>query len=61
MTEAKEDGTRLLHIRVPEDLHRLLRIRAAEWDVSVSGAVANILANELGWEPKKTKKGGKKK
>lgn len=40
----KED--RVLHIRVSEELHKFLRIRAAELDISVTELVVKWLERE---------------
>lgn len=37
---------RVLHLRVSEELHRFLRIRAAELDVSITELVAQLLERE---------------
>lgn len=37
---------RVLHIRVSEDLHKFLRIRAAELDISITELVASLLERE---------------
>lgn len=37
---------RVLHIRVSEELHKFLRIRAAELDVSVTELVTQLLERE---------------
>ena len=52
------EGQRMIHIRLPEDLHKALRIKAAEADMSMNALVGSILADHLGWEPPK---GSKKK
>ena len=41
-----EDG-RMIHIRIPEDVHRLLRIRVAEDDTTMQDWVAALIEREL--------------
>ena len=41
-----EDG-RMLHIRIPEDVHRLLRIRVAEDDTCMQDWVAELIEKTL--------------
>lgn len=38
---------RMIHIRLPEELHRKLRIRAAETDVTIQEYVVSVLKREL--------------
>ena len=52
-TSKMGDGSsRLIHIRLPEETHRLLRIRAAELDVSIQYWVEQLIEKAL-------KRGGK--
>jgi len=60
MTKAYE-GTRMIHVRLPEGLHKALRVRAAEADVTINNLVASILATELDWTPPEKSKGKRKK
>jgi hypothetical protein len=54
MAEKKtEKTTRMIHIRLPADVHRLMRIRVAEEDTKVQDWVAALI--------EKTVKGRKKK
>ena len=46
--EDKGGGVRLLHIRVSEELHRRLRIRAAELDTTMQEIVERIIEKEFG-------------
>jgi predicted HicB family RNase H-like nuclease len=39
---------RMIHVRIPEDLHKRLRIRAAETEVTMQDWVAEAIKNELG-------------
>ena len=38
---------RMIHIRLPEELHRKIRIRAAETDVTIQEYVVSVLKREL--------------
>jgi len=38
---------RMIHVRIPEELHKLLRIRAAEKDTTIQDLVAALIRNEL--------------
>ena len=46
---------RMIHIRLSEDLHKLLRIRAAELDTTIQDWVATLIGRELGQKRKGTK------
>jgi predicted HicB family RNase H-like nuclease len=46
--ENKEGEARLLHIRVSEEIHKRLRIRAAELDTSMQDVVEQMIERELG-------------
>jgi len=39
--------TRMIHVRIPEDLHKKLRIRAAEDDSTLQDWVAVAIKHEL--------------
>ena len=43
-----EKSERMMHIRLPGVIHRQLRIRAAELDVSIQRLVEEIIEKELG-------------
>jgi len=49
MTKKKWQGGnfRLIHIRLPEDVHKRLRIRAAELDTTMQDWVAAAIVKEL--------------
>lgn len=47
----KKDHSRMIHIRLEEDIHRLMRIRVAEEDTRIQNWVAALIEREL-------KKGG---
>lgn len=38
---------RMIHVRLPEELHRKLRIRTAETDVTIQEYVVSVLKREL--------------
>jgi len=40
-------NTRMIHVRIPEDLHKRLRIRAAEGDTTMQDWVAMAIMKEL--------------
>lgn len=42
----KRDG-RMIHVRLPEEVHKRLRIKVAEEDTTIQGWVAAVLAKEL--------------
>ena len=46
--ESKGEGVRLLHIRVSAEIHKRLRIRAAELDTTMQKVVEQIIEKELG-------------
>ena len=46
--ESKGEDVRLLHIRVSEEIHKRLRIRAAELDTSMQNVVEQMIERELG-------------
>ena len=50
----KETKTRMVHIRLPEDLHRRLRISAAETDKTIQGWVVDAIENQLEREGKRS-------
>jgi len=43
----KRPNTRMVHVRLTEDLHKRLRIRAAESDTTLQDWVAMAIKNEL--------------
>jgi len=43
----KRPKTRMVHVRLTEDLHKRLRIRAAESDTTLQDWVAMVIKNEL--------------
>lgn len=49
MTKKKWQGGnfRLIHIRLPEDVHKSLRIRAAELDTTMQDWVVETVTREL--------------
>jgi plasmid stability protein len=48
MTKKKNmTGSRMIHIRLPEEVHKLLRIRVATEDTRMQDWVAAIIEREL--------------
>ncbi len=43
----KETKTRMVHVRLPEELHKRLRIQAAERDTTLQDWVAAAIQKEL--------------
>ena len=43
----KRPKTRMVHVRLTEDLHKRLRIRAAESDTTLQDWVEMVIKNEL--------------
>ena len=43
----REVKTRMIHVRLPEDVHKKLRIRAAEMDVTIQEWVFEAIQREL--------------
>ena len=43
----REAKTRMVHVRLPEDVHKKLRIRAAEMDVTIQEWVFEAIQCEL--------------
>lgn len=60
MTEGQKPGGRMIHVRLPEDIHRELRIRAAEEDTTIQAWVSSLVAKNLKDKRKhpKQRKGG---
>ena len=46
--EKKGENERLIHIRLSEEVHKRLRIRAAELDISMQKLVEQMIEKELG-------------
>jgi len=46
-TRQKNSDTRMIHVRIPEEVHKRLRISAAENDVTMQDWVAVAIKNEL--------------
>ena len=44
----REAKTRMVHVRLPEDVHKKLRIRAAESDKTIQDWVLEAIERELG-------------
>ena len=45
--DRKRPKTRMIHVRLPEELHKKVRIQAAETDVTLQDWVAMAIKNEL--------------
>ncbi len=43
----KKPKTRMIHVRIPESLHKRLRVRTAEIDSTIQDWVAMLIRNEL--------------
>lgn len=52
----KKSETRMIHVRIPEDLHKRLRIRAAETEVTMQDWVGVTIKNELNRQEAERKK-----
>lgn len=46
-SKSENNTGRLIHIRLSEDVHRRLRIRAAELDTSIQKWVSELIEKEL--------------
>ena len=46
--EKKSENERLMHIRLSEEVHKRLRIRAAELDITMQKLVEQMIERELG-------------
>jgi predicted HicB family RNase H-like nuclease len=51
-TRKNKSSTRMIHVRISEDLHKRLRISAAESDVTMQNWVATAIQNELNRQAK---------
>lgn len=49
----KETNTRMIHVRLPEGLHKKVRIRAAESDKTIQDWVVESIENELNRQAQK--------
>lgn len=45
--ESKPENKRMIHIWLTEDVHRKLRIRAAEMDITIQEFVQTVIEKEL--------------
>ena len=43
----REAKTRMIHVRLPEDVHKKVRIRAAEMDATIQDWVLKVIQCEL--------------
>ena len=46
--EKKRESERLMHIRLSEEVHKRLRIRAAELDITMQKLVEQMIEKKLG-------------
>ncbi len=53
----KRPRERMVHVRLPEEMHKRLRIRAAENDITIQDWVATAIKNELDRQDKEKGKG----
>jgi plasmid stability protein len=51
-TDQNQTKNRMIHVRLPEDLHKRLRIRAAETDQTIQDWVVEALDTELNRQEK---------
>jgi predicted HicB family RNase H-like nuclease len=59
---AGPDVARLIHVRLPEAVHRALRVHVAAQDTSIQDWVAALIARELGSSTVNTRsEGGRRK
>ena len=47
INNSREAKTCMIHVRLPEDVHKKLRIRAAETDVTIQDWVLEVVQREL--------------
>ena len=43
----KQEGTRMIHVRLPEELHKKVRVSAAENDTTIQEWVAIAIRNQF--------------
>jgi len=48
----REVKTRMIHVRLPEDVHKKLRIRAAETDMTIQDWALDVIQRELARQDK---------
>ena len=56
MNIQKKPKMRMIHVRIPEELHKRLRIRAAETEVTMQDWVGAAIRNELDRQEAEKKK-----
>ena len=56
MNIQKKSKMRMIHVRIPEELHKRLRIRAAETEVTMQDWVGAAIKNELDRQEAERKK-----
>jgi len=52
--DPKGSNERMIHVRLPEDIHKKVRISAAEADETMQKWVARAIKNELARQSKKS-------
>jgi hypothetical protein len=57
MSKTESLPGRMIHIRLPEDLHKQMRIRVAELDTTIQNWVAELVENALATTPPSLRKG----
>ena len=53
-SNSKEVKTRMIHVRLPENVHKKVRIRAAEMDATIQDWVLEAIQRELARQDKQT-------
>ena len=51
---SREVNPRMIHVRLPEDVHKKVRIRAAEMDTTIQDWVLEAIQRELGCQGRQT-------
>lgn len=46
-SNSSEAKPRMIHVRLPEDMHKKVRIRAAEMDMTIQDWVLKVIQREL--------------
>ena len=53
-SNSRETKPRMIHVRLPEEVHKKVRIRAAEMDVTIQDWVLEVIQRELAHQGKQT-------
>jgi len=51
-SKSREKATRMIHVRLPEDVHRKVRVRTAEMDTTIQDWVLRAIQRELARQDK---------